>query len=180
MDKLAEMRKKHIQEHIEESYALLKEYEDSLRLASDPKEILRYRREIARLQEEITRYGEELHGLKSDEPAHPKSPERAINTGGGAYVEGNVYAGTFVGRDQTVTSPKSGSKVTPARQSASQERIASLKRQHQTVLRSINYLEEMRVKYGANVPLEILNQLDDARQQLERIERELKELGGLD
>jgi hypothetical protein len=55
----------------------------------------------------------------------------------------------------------------------SQERIESLLRQRRKCRRNINRLEEMRLCYGANVPLEILNQLDDAREELERIEQEL-------
>jgi hypothetical protein len=56
------------------------------------------------------------------------------------------------------------------------ERAASLLRQRETCRANINRLEEMRLSFGASVPLEILNQLDDARETLERIERELAEV----
>jgi hypothetical protein len=186
-DELGEMRKKQLQKNIRESYALLDEYEDALRLAADPKEKTRYRREIERLREDIVRYSEELRTFEGGKPAAPTSrPEpsgRAINTGGGAYVEGGVHTGggTFVGRDLLDRGGAGEPPVSRPRPplSADQERIASLLRQRKKCHTNINRLEEMRLSYGANVPLDISNQLDDAREQLERIEQELEDLGGL-
>jgi formylglycine-generating enzyme required for sulfatase activity len=54
------------------------------------------------------------------------------------------------------------------------EHIESLRRQQELCQGNINHLEETRLSYGANVPLEVLNQLDEARQKLERIEQELE------
>lgn len=62
-DDLNEFRRKQIQESIEKSYALWKEYDDTLRLASDPKDIMRYRREIEKLREEINHLEGELKEL---------------------------------------------------------------------------------------------------------------------
>jgi DNA repair exonuclease SbcCD ATPase subunit len=183
LDELSAMRRKQLQENIQESYALLKEYEDALLVADDPKEKIRCRREIERLQDGIARYREELLTLEKDEPptpaSRPQPSARIINTGGGTYVEGSVYTGggAFVGRDQIASGVGRGTPA--ASPDTEQERIASLLRQREKVRRNINRLEEMRASYGANVPLEILNQLDDAHEELERIERELEGLGGL-
>jgi chromosome segregation ATPase len=187
LDELSEMRRKQLRENIRESYTLLQEYEDALHLASDPKERTRYRREMERLREEVARYKEELATLEKGEPAAPTSqPQpagRIINTGGGTYIEGDVHTGggTFVGGRQEGggVGRETPTSTIPSTEQERQERIASLLRQRNKARRNINRLEEMRLSYGANVPLDILNQLDDAREELERIEQELEDLGGL-
>jgi hypothetical protein len=57
-----------------------------------------------------------------------------------------------------------------------QERIDSLLKQREQLRKSINRLEEMRDNYGANVPLEILSQLEEKQERLEEVEQELEAL----
>lgn len=59
------LRKEQLQEHISKDLALLKEYEDSIRLEEEPRRIARYQREIDRLKLSISNYENELHELKS-------------------------------------------------------------------------------------------------------------------
>jgi hypothetical protein len=59
-----------------------------------------------------------------------------------------------------------------------QDRIDSLLKQREALLRNINWLEEMKSQYGINVPLDILSQLQEVRERLKKVEQELEELQG--
>jgi hypothetical protein len=58
------------------------------------------------------------------------------------------------------------------------DEIPSLRRRLTQYRRNLYRLEEMRAKYGANVPLDILNGMEDAREQIAAIEARLDGLSG--
>lgn len=56
-------RREHLQNHLAADAALLKEYEDSIRLEEEPKRIAKYKHEIERLKNSISDYESELREL---------------------------------------------------------------------------------------------------------------------
>lgn len=84
--------------HIEDDLILLQEYEEDLRLATDPRERLRIEREIRRQKEALDGYRQEMAELRKSGDGD------TVRTEGGAHVEGNVDTGggDFIGRDQVV------------------------------------------------------------------------------
>lgn len=60
---LKRTRKLHLQEHLAKDSALLKQYEDSLRLEDDPRRLVRYKREIERIKSSMADYERELGHL---------------------------------------------------------------------------------------------------------------------
>lgn len=58
-----QLRREHLQNHLAADIALLKEYEDSIRLEEEPKRIAKYKREIERLKISISEYESELREL---------------------------------------------------------------------------------------------------------------------
>jgi outer membrane protein assembly factor BamB len=57
-----------------------------------------------------------------------------------------------------------------------QKRIESLRRQHQRLLQNLEILEQRKARYGIDVPLYILNEIDDHKEEIERIKAELSSL----
>ena len=54
--------------------------------------------------------------------------------------------------------------------------IESLRRQRQQIRRNLDHLQEQRAKHGVDVPLILLNEIDEQEQRLEQIEAELAQL----
>jgi outer membrane protein assembly factor BamB len=58
------------------------------------------------------------------------------------------------------------------------KKIESLRRQHQRLLKNLDILEQRKARYGIDVPLHILNEIDDHKEEIERIRAELSLLEG--
>ena len=92
-----------LERHLREGQQLLKEYEEIVRLSSNPKERTRARKEIKTLQSQLRKHQKELDRLTGKTPSTGSEPAHVVNihTGGGAYIAGNVQVGgDFVGRDK--------------------------------------------------------------------------------
>lgn len=73
----ASQRAEQLRKHIQDSLQLLKEYEDKLRLADDPKEKERCRHEIVKLKESVERWKVELTSLEAAPGAMPSPRPKA-------------------------------------------------------------------------------------------------------
>jgi hypothetical protein len=56
------------------------------------------------------------------------------------------------------------------------KKIESLRRQYQQLLKNLDVLEQRKARYGIDVPLYILNEIDDHKEEIERIKAELSSL----
>ena len=59
-----------------------------------------------------------------------------------------------------------------------QERIASLQQQLANHIKNLNWLEERAAKYGMDVPIKLLSEMDCEREAIAQIEAELEQLNG--
>jgi tetratricopeptide (TPR) repeat protein len=66
--------------------------------------------------------------------------------------------------------PKSGRFSSTA---TLKKKIESLRRQHQQLVKNLDILEQRKARYGLDVPLHILNERDDHKEEIERIKAEL-------
>jgi hypothetical protein len=51
-----------------------------------------------------------------------------------------------------------------------------LRRQYQQLVKNLDILEQRKARYGMDVPLYILNEIDDHKEEIERIKAELSSL----
>jgi hypothetical protein len=70
---LQQQRLADLQHNLEQDYQLLKEYEDLLRLADDPRRLLRYRREIERQKAAIAGYEQQLADIVPEAATRPEA-----------------------------------------------------------------------------------------------------------
>lgn len=87
---------------------------------------------------------------------------------------GNVIIGSGNITNITNTNISSGVESNIPRTNAGDDRQASLRRQLVTHRKNLNRLEEQLAKYGASdAPLRLLNQIDDERATINKIEDSL-------
>ena len=63
---LYELRIQQLEDHIRQDQDLLKEYEDELRYETEPRRVMRYRREIKRQEESLMHYEQEYRELQNN------------------------------------------------------------------------------------------------------------------
>jgi len=63
---LYELRIQQLEDHIRQDHDLLKEYEDELRYETEPRRVMKYRRDIKRQEESLTHYEQEYRELQNN------------------------------------------------------------------------------------------------------------------